>query len=99
YRYGDTLNVEITGEDTKQTGDYTWYLVNDDGTRGEAVTEPTWDGYSVELNNSDYINHRLEVVLSGTGNYRGEISAQSEVIQLAECKAPSGVLKDLNTIT
>ncbi|WP_147324033.1 hypothetical protein [[Clostridium] innocuum] len=99
YRYGDTLNVEITGEDTKQTGDYTWYLVNDDGTRGEAVTEPTWDGYSVELNNSDYINHRLEVVLSGTGNYGGEISAQSEVIQLAECKAPSGVLKDLNTIT
>ncbi|MCR0626409.1 hypothetical protein MKC48_21575, partial [[Clostridium] innocuum] len=99
YRYGDTLNVAIKGEDQKQTGDYTWYLVNDDGSRGSALTTAARDGYSILLQDTNYIGHRLEVVLAGTGNYGGEISAQSEIIQLAEQSFPAQKLINKNVIT
>lgn len=99
YRFGETLNAAISGDDPNQTGRYQWYLVNDDGTRGDPVSEPAEDGNSIRLNDTRYVGKRLEVVLSGTNNYSGEISAQSEVIQLAEQSAPSGILIDLNDTT
>ncbi len=99
YRFGETLNAAISGDDPSQTGKYRWYLVNDDGTRGDAVSEPAEDGNTITLNDSRYVGKRLEVVLSGTGNYSGEISAQSEIIQLAEQSAPSGLLANLNNTT
>ncbi|MCQ5280336.1 ZmpA/ZmpB/ZmpC family metallo-endopeptidase-related protein, partial [Clostridium sp. DFI.1.208] len=88
YRYGDTLNAKITGADPDQTGNYAWYLVNDDGSRGNRVTTPSPTGRTIQLKSTAYIGHRLEVVLTGTGNYGGEVSAQSEVIKLAIQEAP-----------
>lgn len=92
YRYGGTLNAVLKGNDWRQTGEYTWYLVNDEGERGEAVSEASSTGKSITLNNPKYVGHRLEVVYTGTENYGGEISAQSEIIQLAEQNAPVGEL-------
>ncbi|WP_320974046.1 hypothetical protein, partial [Dysgonomonas capnocytophagoides] len=92
FRYGEQLTAEIQGEDPDQTGKYRWYLVKEDGSRGEAVTNPTTGGNTILLDAPRYVGKRLEVVYEGYLNYSGEISAQSEIIQLAEQEAPSGVL-------
>ncbi|RJV82374.1 hypothetical protein DWW36_20025, partial [Erysipelotrichaceae bacterium AF15-26LB] len=92
FRYGEQLTAEIQGEDPDQTGKYRWYLVKEDGSRGEAVTNPTTGGNTILLDAPRYVGKRLEVVYEGYLDYSGEISAQSEIIQLAEQEAPSGVL-------
>lgn len=99
YRFGETLNAELTGDSPDQTGVFRWYLLNDDGSRGDPVSEPAKDGNTIALNDARYVGKRLEIVLAGTGNYSGEISAQSEIIQLAVQSAPSGILMNLNDTT
>ncbi|RGC08693.1 hypothetical protein DXA38_21805, partial [[Clostridium] innocuum] len=99
FRFNETLEVKITGEDTNQSGEYTWYLVAPDGSRGTAITTPSVDGSYLKIEDPEYIGHRLEVVFSGTGTYGGEISTQSEVIQLQEWAAPVQKLSDLNGTT
>ena len=99
YRYGETLNAKIAGNDPKQEGTYRWYLVNKDGSRGDPVSEPSEDNKTIKLIEPSYVGYKLEIVFSGTGNYSGEISAKSEIIQLAEQSAPSGKVQDLNEIT
>ncbi|MCR0571081.1 hypothetical protein MKC90_21170 [[Clostridium] innocuum] len=99
FRFGDTLNATLTGYDTDQTGNYTWYLVNTDGSRGRALTSSTEYGKTIGLKQPEYIGHRLEIVLEGSGNYSGEISAQSEIIKPAIQAAPVERLEYSNSKT
>ncbi|RGC08980.1 hypothetical protein DXA38_21555 [[Clostridium] innocuum] len=99
FRFGDTLNATLTGYDTDQTGNYTWYLVNTDGSRGNALTSSTEFGKTIGLKKPEYIGHRLEIVLEGSGNYSGEISAQSEIIKPAIQAAPVETLEYNNSKT
>lgn len=83
--YGKKLTANVTNIPEGQTGEVNWYRLKADGSRDENTKK---SGPPYVLSEQD-VDHKIELVYSGTGTYAGEISFISDEISRAEKVAPT----------
>ncbi|MCR0579436.1 hypothetical protein MKC54_21300 [[Clostridium] innocuum] len=85
--YGETLKATRKNGVSSETGSWVWNWLKPDGSKVQVGTGSTY-----YIGNVNTIGCKLEAVYKGTGNYSGEISAQSEVVKKAEVSAPVNMI-------
>lgn len=92
--YGETLKATRKNGASSETGSWIWNWIKSDGSKVQVGT-----GYTYYIGNVNTIGCKLEAVYKGTGNYSGEISAQSEIVKKAEVSAPINMMVQNKTTT